>query len=133
MTTQIAPLYDSSWTTTSINSSAIADAGTDTTGIISNDTKGGALVSVEIAYGSPASEGVKVYVFGDVDGTNYEAVADGPWGFQMSNTASTTHRKTFQVFGRDYDDFKVHLTNDTGASVTATVRYKQFAQTVSVV
>lgn len=117
--------HDTNWsTTTDINSSAIADAGNDTTEELSNDQKVGTEVSVTIAYGATATEGIKVYVLRDVDGTNFEAVADNPWGFEMPYGASTTHRKTFTVPG-DISDFKVHLTNDGGASVTATVRYRQ--------
>lgn len=116
-----------SWSATSIASSSISDAAADTTAAIDNDTKLGTNVSVEIAYGGTATEGVNVYLLRDVDGTNYEAVADGPWGFAMPYATSVTRRRTFWVPGW-ISKFKVHLTNDSGASVTATVRTQQAAQ-----
>lgn len=122
--------WELTWTTTSINASAVANAGTAITAAISNDLKLGTEVSVEIAYGATASQGVKVYILRDVDGTNYEAVADGAWGFEMPKTTSTTHRRSFTV-SADISRFKIHLTNDSGASVTATVRYQQAVGTTA--
>ena len=71
-----------------------------------------------------------VFVYGAsevVDGTNFEAHADNPFAFSMPYTISTTHRRTITVFG-ETSNFKVHLRNDSGASVTATVRYRQAVQ-----
>lgn len=103
----------------------MTNTSTATTAAISNDNKSETEVSVTIAYGGTADEGVKVYILRDVDGTNYEAVADGPWGFMLPYTISTTHRRSFTVAGDRVSSFKVHVTNDSGATVTATVRYRQ--------
>lgn len=120
------PNWDTSWTNSSINSTSISNSAVNTTGAIDNDNKSGTEVSVSIAYGGTASEGVKVYVLRDYDGTNYEAVVDGPWGFMMPYTSSTTHNRTFTVLGNSVSKFKVHLTNGSGASVTASVKTRQF-------
>ncbi len=116
--------WDAAWASTSINASAVANAGTATTAAVSNDLKLDTEVSIEAAYGGTATEGIKVYILRDVDGTNYEAVADGPYGFEMPRTASTTHRRTLTVPAA-ISNFKVHVTNNSGASVTVTVRTRQ--------
>jgi hypothetical protein len=115
------------WTTTSINGSSLsASGGQATTAAISNDGKLDTEVSVTAAYGAGtvgASDCI-VYLLRDVDGTNYEAIADGPWGFSLAKTASTTHRRTFTVpasVGR----FQILVRNNTGVTVTATVRFRQ--------
>ena len=83
-------------------------------------------MAILIAYGGTATEGVRVYVFRDVDGTNYEAVIDNPWTVMMAYATSVSRRKTFFVPGDQVSRFKIHLTNDAGAQVTATVTYQQF-------
>ena len=111
------------WTATSIDADVIANAGDLTSDAISNDSKLDTEVAVQIAYGATASQGVKVYVLRE-GASAYEAEADNPWGFAMPYTVSTTHRRTFTVpasVGR----FKILLTNDSGASVTADVDYRQ--------
>lgn len=120
------PNWDTSWTTTSISAATITNGSSSTTAAISNDNKIATEISVTVTYGGTASKGLEVYVLGDVDGTNYEAVADGPWGIEMKKSTSTTYRARFMVSALDYSSFKVHLVNGTGASVTAvTVRYRQ--------
>ncbi len=116
--------WDASWAATSINATAIANAGNATTAAISNDLKTATEVSVTAAYGATATQGLKVYILRDVDGTNYEAVADGAWGFEMPKTVSANHRRSFTV-PDSVSNFKVHVTNDSGASVTTTVRTRQ--------
>lgn len=117
--------WDAAWAATSINASALANAGSLTTAALSNDQKTATEVSVEIAYGGTVNEGVKVYVLRDVDGTNFEAVADLPYGFELPRAASTTFRRSFTVPAGEVSAFKIHLTNNSGASVTATVRTRQ--------
>lgn len=120
------PAWDANWTNTSINGSTITNATTSTiTTAISNDVKIVTEVSVTIAYGGTATEGVKVYLLRDVDGTNYETTNDLPWGFQMPFSTSVTRYRTFTVSGSSISKFKILLSNNSGASVTATVKYKQ--------
>lgn len=116
--------WDAAWAASSINGSTVANAATATTAAISNDLKLDTEVSVEILYGATVNEGVKVYVLRDVDGTNYEAIADGAWGFEMAKTVSGTNRRTFTVPAQ-ISNFKIIVSNNTGASVTATVRTRQ--------
>ena len=125
MTIEINPSWDSSWTATSINASAISDSSSATSAAIDNDDKSGTEVSVTVAYGGSATDPITVYLLRDVDGTNYESEDDKPFGFQMPVTASGTHRRTFFVCGESVSKFKVKVVNTSGDSVTATVRYKQ--------
>lgn len=115
-----------SWQTTSINGSTISNSAESNTGAISLDDYLGVEVSVEIAYGGTASAGVQVHVLGDIDGTNYEARADLPYGFEMPRATSTTFRRRFSLSAQDYANFKVNVYNPSGASITATVRYRRF-------
>jgi len=112
-----------------IDATNIANAADLTSDAISNDDKLDTEVSVAIAYGATASQGVIVYVLRDADGTNYEAEADAPWGFSMPYTVSTTHRRVFTVPAQ-IGGFKLLLTNDSGAQVAATVRTRQAVGTV---
>jgi len=81
-------------------------------------------IAVTIAYGGTANEGARIYVLRDVDGT-YEAIADGAWGFMMAYSTSTTYRRSFVVQSITASKFKIMVSNVTGASITATVSYKQ--------
>lgn len=116
--------WDTNWTSTSINASSVANAGSATTAAISNDNKLETEVGVSVAYGGTASEGIKVYILRDVDGSNYED-ANTAWGFEMPKAVSTTYRRTISVGSAS--NFKVLVTNNTGASVTVTVTYRQAA------
>lgn len=107
-----------------VDETAIANSASLTTDPISNDEKLNTEVSIEIAYGGTANEGVRVFILRDVDGTEYEGAADAPWGFAMPHATSVTRRRTFTVpasIGR----FRVLLTNESGAEVDASVRYRQ--------
>lgn len=118
--------WDSTSTATSIASSAITNSSSATTSAaISNDGKAATEVAVSITYGETANEGAKVYLLRSADGTNFEAVADAPWQLEMPYTTSTTHRRTFAVAASMVSSFKVAVSNSSGASVTATVVYRQ--------
>lgn len=115
------------WTltwTAETDAQAIADAADHTSGAISNDTKLATEVAITIAYGATATEGVKVYLLREVD-ASYEAEGDDPWGFEMPSSVSTTHRRTFTVPASTAARFKILITNDSGASVTADIDYRQ--------
>ncbi len=118
--------WDTSWATTSINASSITTGNSvTTTAAISNDGKVATEVSVEIAYGAVATAGVTVELLRDVDGTNFEATADVPWGLEMPRSVSTTYRRTFTVYAEGVSSFKIRVANTSGATVTATVRTRQ--------
>jgi len=119
------PAWDANWTNTSINSSAVTTGSTATSAAISNDVKIVTEVSVTIAYGGTATEGVKVYLLRDIDGTNYETTNDMPWGFQMPFSTSVTRYRSFTVSGSSISKFKILVSNASGATVTASVKFKQ--------
>jgi hypothetical protein len=118
--------WDSAWANTSVNASAIANgANLTTSAAISNDNKAATEVGVTVTYGATATQGVVVELLRDVDGTNFEASTDGPFGFSMLFSTSTAYRRTFTVLGENVSAFKVKITNNSGASVTATIQTKQ--------
>lgn len=114
-----------------IDGTAINNEAALTSDAISNHLKLDTEVSVAIAYGATANEGVVVYVLGDTDGTNYETVDDAPWGFDMPYAVSVTRRRRFTVPAQ-VGSFKLLLTNDSGAQAAATVRYRQAVGTAIV-
>lgn len=81
-------------------------------------------ISVEIAYGATANQGIYVYLLPAVDDTNYATVNDAQWSVEMPSATSVTRYFTFAVAGEQVDKFKILLENNTGATVTATLRYK---------
>ena len=113
-----------SWSSTSIAASTITNTSSATTAAISNDSKYATEVAVTVAYGGTASEGIKWYILRDSD-AGYEAAVDNGWAGQLAATVSTTHRRTITVPASSISRFKVHLINNSGASVTATVTYQQ--------
>lgn len=121
--------WDATWTDTSINSSSITDTNSSTTAAISNDQKVATEVSVDIDYGGTTDEGVFCYVLRDVNGTDFEAVDDRPFGFEMPFSSGNTRRRTFVVAADRVSKFKVQLVNNTGATVTASVKYRQAIST----
>jgi hypothetical protein len=129
----ISTNWDSTWTATSIASSTITNTSSSTTASISNSGKVGTEVSVTIAYGGTATQGVIVNVLRMVDDTpTYEsATNDAPWGFTMPYAISTTYHRTFNVPGDRVSKFEVYISNNSGASVTATVDTKQFTVSIS--
>ena len=131
--TQIATAWDSIWSATSIASSTVTNGSNATTAAISNDTKVGTEISVTVAYGGTATQGVLVNVLRMVDDspTFESATNDAPWGFAMPFATSTTFHRTFTVPSDRISKFKVYVANSAGASVTATVNYRQFTISLS--
>lgn len=107
-----------------VNAQAISDAGSNTSTAVSNDTKLGTEIGVTCAYGATATEGLKVYIAAEIDGTNYETVNDVPMFISLEYAVSATRYKRFWVPGST-GDFKIICTNDSGASVTVDVDYRQ--------
>lgn len=128
MSNTVSTNWDSSFTTTSINSSTVTNGSSATTGAIDNNNKAGTEVTVTIAYGSPANSGVIVSVLRIINGTpTYESGAnDTPWSFALNYNASSTYNRAFTVPADRVSKFEVYVSNNSGASVTATVQYKQF-------
>lgn len=120
--------WDASWTTTSIDGT-MTDGTSQSTAAISNDGKVATEISVDVDYDSTANEGLLCYVLRDINGTDYETANDSPFGFQMPYAISQTRRRTFTVAGDRVSRFKVQLQNNTGGTVTATVKYRQAVST----
>lgn len=118
--------WEDTWTATTLAGTSVADGANGETGAISADQKYATLISVEIAYGATVNESAEVLVLTETDdGPGYEAEADQPTTIAMPATASTTHKRTFTLRAESAADFKIAVSNGTGASITATVRYKQ--------
>jgi hypothetical protein len=116
--------WDTNWSTTSIAASSVTNTSTATTAAISLDQKIACQISVACAYGGTATEGLKVYLLADSNSTD-EAVADVPArAYQLPYSTSTTYRRVYSIPATDYSSFKVHVTNNSGATVTVTVTYK---------
>lgn len=119
--------FDWTLTWTSLqDGSTITDTNFQTSTAVSNDITLGTEVAVEVAYGGTVDEGVKVYVCReDGDGTYEDPSAnDTPWGFEMPSAVSGTARKSFTV-PPSIPRFQIVLENNTGATVTVSVDYRQ--------
>jgi hypothetical protein len=125
--------WDSTFTSTSINASTITNTSTSTTAAINNSGKVATEISVTIAYGGTANQGAIVNVLRMVDDTpTYESGAnDAAWGFAMPYAISTTYHRTFTVSAEKASKFEVYVSNNSGASVTATVNFKQMTISIA--
>lgn len=102
---------------------------TDTSAEIDLDIKSACEVSIDVDYSNhaKATGGLSVYVLRDVNGTDFEAIADLPWGFEMPFTQNSTNRRTFTVDPGSVGSFKIYLSwaNSTGSSVaTVAMMYR---------
>lgn len=119
--------YDwGSWTT--LVDAQVINHGFDlTSDAVSLDLLAGCEVSVVATYSNHAiTQGVKVYVLRELDGTNYEGENDNPWGFEAPYVQNGTRNRVFNVDPGQAGGFKILLTYDglAGSSVTVTVRYR---------
>lgn len=104
---------------------AISNGADDTSDAQDLDGKAAAEVSVKAVYAAgTVTQGLKVYILRDQDGTDYEAEADLPWGFEMPYSSGGTYRKTFSVSPADMGGFKILVTNDSGVQVTVTTKIR---------
>ena len=103
----------------------------DTSAVIDCDGKAAVEISIDVDYSNhaKATAGLFVYVLRDIDGSDYEVEADGPWGFEMPFTQSGTHRRTFTVDCSQISEFKIYLDwdNSTGSSVATVATAKKYA------
>ena len=123
--------WDAAWS--AIDAAIVLTQGgtvTDTSDAISLDGKAACEVSIDADYSdhAKATAGLSVYLLRDVNGTDYEAVTDLPWGFEMIFTQNSTNRRTFTVDPGSVGSFKILLVwgNTTGSSavtVATSVRY----------
>lgn len=124
----ISTLWDSTFTATSIAASTVTNTSSATTAAIDNSSHAGTEVSVTVAYGGTATQGLVVNVLRMVDDTpTFEsATTDACFGFSIPYSTSTTFHRVFSVSSDRISKFKVFVSNNTGASVTVTVKYKQY-------
>ena len=118
--------WENSYTTSSVNGSTVADGSNVATAAISADEKFATEIVVEVSYGSTVNDSAEVLIQKQTSDTpTYEGEADQPTTLAMPATASTTHSRTFNFPAESASAFKVAVSNDTGAQITVTVRYKQ--------
>lgn len=98
--------------------------------VIDLDGKAACTITIDVDYSNhaKATGGLFVYLLADINGTDYEVEADGPWGFEMPFTQNDTHRRKFFVDPKTYNKFKLMLdwdnsTTDSIATVTTKVKY----------
>ena len=87
-------------------------------------------ISIDADYSdhAKATGGLYVYILKDINGTDYEAEGDGPWGFEMPFTQNGTNRRTITLSAKDFPKFKIYLDwdNSTGSSsVDVVTKYKR--------
>jgi len=94
------------------------------------DGKAGCLISIDTDYSdhAKATGGLSVYILQECGTGDYEAEADGPWGFEMPFTQNGTNRKVFFLSAAQYDTFKIHLdwdnsTTDAIATTDIDIKY----------
>jgi len=122
--------WDAAWTpidaAITLTTGATVD---DTSAVISLDGKAACEVSIDADYSDAAmtGAGLKVYLLRDVNGTDYEALLDQPWHFEMPFAQNLTRRRAFKVDPSDMGSFKILLYwwNTTASSVVVatSVRY----------
>jgi len=105
---------------------ALTTAGTvnDTSAEIDISGKSACEVSIDVDYSdhAKATDGLHIYILRDVNGTDFEAVADLPWGFEVEFLQNGTRRRTFTVDPGSMGSFKVYLEwGNTTASSVATI------------
>lgn len=100
------------------NVSVTASGGTQTSATYSNTGLAATEFGLIFTYGATTTTGLVVTVERTYDGTNFEAVADGPWQFTMPFAASTTYHRVWTV-PATVAQFRVVLSNANGSNVTA--------------
>jgi hypothetical protein len=102
----------------------IADAATETGDSTSINGKAAAVISITSTCAVGAVDGdVFVYIFGDVDGTNFEdAVYSNPYAISFRPVNGQTSRILIPVDPRVYKNFKASVENQSGQTQTVSIR-----------
>lgn len=98
---------------------------------VSMDVLAALAMTIEIA-ASAAIDGVAtIYVLGDIDGTNYEApgsagtpTIDSPINWEITPVSGTIVQVRFSILGSEYSKFKIAVLNESGQTLTTSVRQK---------
>lgn len=82
------------------------------------DGKAACLISIDTDYSdhAKATAGLSVFILRECGTGDFEAEADGPWGFEMPFTQNGTNRKTFFLSAAQYQKFKIHLDWDNSTT-----------------
>ena len=106
---------------------ALGDTLTETGDDTSLDGKGGCEVSIALVAGAGTIDvdGVTIHVLGNIDDTNFEDTTNsGAWAFNITPVESNTVYKRFSISPQAYGDFKLAVENQSGQSITVTVKYR---------
>lgn len=125
--------WDTSWTAVTKSGTGdwtnldIANSANAGSAAISQDIKAATEVGVDLYEDNTGaiSGVVTVFLLGDVDGTNYEAITGCPYSFTVTPIQNTHYYFRFRVLGSDFSSFKVWIANACGQTLTTTVKYKQ--------
>ena len=97
---------------------------TDTSATIDLGTASGCEISIDTDYSAHAlaTAGLGIYILRTVDDTDFEDIADNPWGFEMVHTNAGTNRRVFSVAPAMVSKFQLLQVwgNTTGSSVATT-------------
>ena len=103
----------------------LTTGGNDTSAAISLDTLAACEVGVTAYIASGTVTGVVyVYLFGDADGTNYEAPNRASFAFTFTPVEADTVYKRFAVLPKHFGSFKINIANASGATVALSVKYR---------
>ena len=127
--------WDAAWTavpeedTTDWTAIDITDTNGAQSDPISNDGKAVTEVSIlllEDNTGACDATGVNIYLLGDINGTTYEDITYGSaWGFKVLAVQNQSVVARFRVLGSDYSSFRIHLQNESGQTLTTTMKFRQ--------
>jgi hypothetical protein len=113
---------------TLVSAQAITTGNTFTSDEVDNTAALGTEIKIKIAYGNPASVGVKVHLLRCFEEGGeppvYEAIEDNNFVREMAYGTSATKYYVFTV-PQTVSKFKIGLSNASGATVTADIMYKQ--------
>lgn len=124
--------WDASWTAidTSLEQQEGETNAEDYSAVLDLDGKAACLISVSTVYGdqAKATQGLVIGICRDIDGTNYELIADIPWQFEMEFVQNGTRKRAFRLLASDFQKFKLLLdwnntTTDAIATSTTKIKY----------
>ena len=115
------------WAQLGAANATIAAANSTVFGTVDNAGKTGSEISVQVTYNASATQGARIQIERDIDGTGFEGESSAPWVIPVPFTAGATRERNVFVDGASNGKFRVRVVNlDTGQAVTnANVRVKQ--------
>lgn len=118
------PQTDATFQTCGVTASVVTDTNSVTSNAIDASSSIEVEVYVKVVYGTGVDEGAKIYLLAETDSDEYQDANDDPaFVIEMPVSASATRRHSFKV--KNLANFKVLVSNNTGQSITVTVKYKR--------